>query len=234
MKAVRIFRHMTGQGPGYFGEFLRERQIPFELINIDQQMPVPPSLDDVSGLVFMGGPMSVHDDLPWIGQEIDLIQRADQRRIPLLGHCLGGQLISLALGAEVHPNPVKAIGWHAVRKVSDSAWTRDLQTRFTPYQWHAETFTLPPEAEHLLTSDHCRNQAYARDRVLALQFHLEITDAMVRDWSQRHADEINVGQQDFPDTIDAPEQHIAGITQHLNGARMAADILYGEWISRLG
>ncbi|MHB1236645.1 MAG: type 1 glutamine amidotransferase, partial [Gallionella sp.] len=130
MKPVAIFRHTATEGPGYLAEFLDERNIPWQLIAIDAGDAVPRNVSAYSGLVFMGGPMSVNDDLPWIAKVGELIRDAVAKDVPLLGHCLGGQLISRALGGVVSRNPVKEIGWGEVR-VSDNniarGWFGNMQ-----------------------------------------------------------------------------------------------------------
>src|SRR3546814_216122 len=112
-------------------------------------------------MVLMGSPMSVNDDLPWIASVLSLIRDAIRLDIPVLGHCLGGQLISKALGAEITVNPVKEIGWGEVT-VSNNAQAREWfgnLPRFQVFHWHGETFSLPAGTTHLLSSSHCRNQA---------------------------------------------------------------------------
>lgn len=203
MKPVRIFRHIDCEGPGYLAEVLDREGVPWELVAIDRGEAVPPALDDVSGLVFMGGPMSVNDPLPWIAQELRLIRQAVERGIPVLGHCLGGQLIARALGGTVEPNPVKEIGWHPVRRVAgaeDSPWGRVLPEEFLAFHWHGETFLLPPGAELLLESEACARQAFAVGPALALQCHVEMTEALVREWVERYADELARGQAGGADT----------------------------------
>src|SRR3989304_290806 len=126
MKPLFIFRHIDIEGPGYPTHFLKKHGIHYRLVKVDEGDVIPRSLDNIGGLVFMGGSMSVNDDLPWIHQEITLIKRAAEAKLPILGHCLGGQLISKALGGEVYANPVKEIGWDnlesriiALHKVAD-------------------------------------------------------------------------------------------------------------------
>jgi GMP synthase-like glutamine amidotransferase len=115
MLPVAIFRHSPTEGPGYFAIFLEAHRIPWQLIAIDEGAAVPENIDEFSGLCFMGGPMSVNDPLPWIDPLCFLIRQAVDRDIPVIGHCLGGQLISKALGGQVTKNPVKEIGWgHAL------------------------------------------------------------------------------------------------------------------------
>ncbi|HYA47171.1 MAG TPA: type 1 glutamine amidotransferase, partial [Burkholderiales bacterium] len=111
MKPVAIFRHSPTEGPGYFATFLDAHSVPWRLVKVDAGERVPADARAFSGLVFMGGPMSVNDDLPWIREVLGLINSAAQADIPLLGHCLGGQLMSKALGGKVTRNPVKEIGW---------------------------------------------------------------------------------------------------------------------------
>ncbi len=118
MKEIAIFRHAASEGPGYLAEFLARRGRPHRLIRIDRHDPLPSSIAGFSALVFMGGPMSVNDDLPWIPPVLESIRRAVAADLPVLGHCLGGQLISKALGGGVTRNPVKEIGWLPVSRVN--------------------------------------------------------------------------------------------------------------------
>jgi len=192
VKPVAIFRHSPTEGAGHFALFLDEHAIPWQMILIDQGEAVPKDASAFSGLVFMGGPMSVNDDLPWIAPTLALIREAFAKDIPLLGHCLGGQLISKALGGVVSKNPVKEIGWGKT-EVSDNdvarEWFGDIRS-FDSFHWHGETFSLPQGAVHLLSSPHCANQAYAIGKHLAMQCHVEMTEQMIRDWCAVGADEL--------------------------------------------
>src|SRR3989339_645590 len=215
MKPIAIFRHAAAEGPGYLAEFLDMQQIPWRLIAIDAGDTVPHSVEAYSGLVFMGGPMSVNDALPWIAPALALIRDAVAGDIPVLGHCLGGQLISRALGGTVSRNPVKEIGWGEVTVVdNDSArsWFGEVRY-FNAFHWHGETFTLPQGATHLLSSAYCANQAWAIGKHLALQCHVEMTDAMIVSWCEIGADEILAGR-------DSPAVQSAGEMQR----RMAEEL----------
>src|SRR5512139_4058806 len=117
MKPVAIFRHAATEGPAYFATYLSAHGVPWRLIKIDECEPVPTGAHAFSGLGFMGGPMSVNDDLPWIAKVLDLIRAAVAADIPVVGHCLGGQLIAKALGAKVTRHSVKEIGWGRVDAV---------------------------------------------------------------------------------------------------------------------
>ena len=134
----------------------------------------------------MGGPMSVNDDLPWLGDEMQAIRDTIQRGKPVLGICLGAQLIAKALGARVYRNPVKEIGWAPVYWTEQTA-ADPLFDGFshpeTVFHWHGETFDLPYGAERLAYSDACANQAFRiAGNVYALQFHPEVTPAIIEDW----------------------------------------------------
>src|SRR5581483_2513328 len=176
MNQVVIFRHAAHEDPGYFTEFLDRKHIPHRLVRIDRADPLPLSLDGISGLVFMGGPMSVNDPLPWIPHVVRLIQQALEADVPVLGHCLGGQLLAKALGAPVTRNRVREIGWLPVRIVDGPAaraWLNGLPHEFEAYHWHGETFAIPPQATRILESGACPNQAFVLGKHLGLQCHVE-------------------------------------------------------------
>lgn len=233
MKPVAIFRHAAIEGPGYLAEFLDERQIPWELIAIDAGDAVPHSAEAYSGLVFMGGPMSVNDGLPWIAPALALIREAVAQEIPVLGHCLGGQLISRALGGTVSRNPVKEIGWGRV-DVADNdtarAWFGEAR-HFDAFHWHGETFTLPQGAAHLLSSAYCANQAWAIGKHLALQCHVEMTAGMVVVWCEVGADEI-LAASASPAVQSAGEMQ-RQMADELPRLREVATRLYTKWIAGL-
>ncbi|MCK4743994.1 MAG: type 1 glutamine amidotransferase [Sulfuriflexus sp.] len=194
---IRIFRHIECEGPGFLAELLRQRQIDFELIAIDEGQPVPCSLDGVSGLVFLGGPMSVNDSLPWLEDELALIKKARAADIPMLGFCLGSQLISKALGGEVFRGDAgQEIGWHAVQRVNSSTaekWLGNDNEEISAFHWHGETFSLPQGAELILSSKAYPNQAYVMGKTLALQCHIEVSVEMVKEWASLYTADLAQG-----------------------------------------
>jgi GMP synthase-like glutamine amidotransferase len=233
MKPVAIFRHTPTEGPGYISTFLDGRHIPWQLIAIDAGDAVPRNTAAFSGLVFMGGPMSVNDALPWIPEIEILIRDAVAKDIPLLGHCLGGQLISKALGAKVSRNPVKEIGWGRA-EVSDNdiarSWFGDIQN-FEAFHWHGETFSLPEGATHLLSSAYCINQAYSIGKHLALQCHVEMTAEMIATWCVTGADEVAAAiNSPAVQSIDAIQKQMSGKLPLL---KRVADQLYTKWCGGL-
>jgi GMP synthase-like glutamine amidotransferase len=233
MKPVAVFRHAPTEGPGYFASFLERRGIPLALIPIDNGAPVPREPDAYAGLVFMGGPMSVNDDLPWIAPVLELIRRAVEREVPVLGHCLGGQLMAKALGGQVGPNPVKEIGWGEVEVLENDAahaWFGDAPRRFLSFHWHGETFTLPPGATHILRSAHCENQAFVLGPHLGMQCHVEMTAEMVRTWCEVGAEEIASAKSP---AVQTPFEILTDLEGRVSRLNAVADRLYSHWIAGL-
>ena len=232
MKPIAIFRFARTEGAGYFGEFLDHQGLPWQQIAIDQGEAVPADPGAYAGLVLMGGPMSVNDDLPWLPPLFQLIRQAHAANVPLLGHCLGGQLISKALGGVVTRNPVKEIGWLPLQIADTSEarhWFGDLHG-FLGFHWHGETFSLPPGAVRLASSAACANQAYALGKHLGMQCHVEMTAEMILAWCDSGAREIAANP--VP-TVQQPQQMQIDMLQRLEALHAVADRLYTQWIKGL-
>ena len=186
---VLALRHAPLEGIGSIAAALDRHGI--EVRQASWPVDRPVDLAASSGLILMGGPMSANDDLPWIPHEIAAIREALQRGIPVLGICLGAQLIARALGARVYRNAEKEIGWSPLHWTPAAAADPLFHCFSDPemvFQWHAETFDLPPGAEHLAYSGACRQQAFrAGANVYGIQFHLEVTPPIVEDWLRQDA-----------------------------------------------
>jgi GMP synthase-like glutamine amidotransferase len=236
MKPIAIFRFSQTEGPGYFATFLDACGIPWTIFKIDAGNVVPGDLSRYSGFVFMGGPMSVNDDLPWIAHVLELIREAVRNDQPCLGHCLGGQLISKALGGMVTKNPLKEIGWGQVTAENNPAareWLGDL-SGFTAFQWHGETFTIPQGATRILSSAHCKNQAFVLGKHLGMQCHIEMTAEMIETWCRDGAREIEEEiSQHRTVAVQSPKEIMAAIPGNLPGLNAVARKLYGNWVRGL-
>lgn len=233
MKPVVIFRHVAVEGSGYLANFLDAQGIPWQLIKVDEGDAIPESIGAFSGMVLMGGPMSVNDNLPWIQPVLALIREAVAADVPVLGHCLGGQLITKALGAEVTQNPVKEIGWGEVAVSANEtghSWFGDMES-FNGFHWHGETFSLPAGATHLLASRYCQNQAYAIGKHLALQCHIEMTPEMVAAWCDVGADEIR--QSSVSPAVQTTEVIMENLPLHCFFLNKVANVVYTQWIKGL-
>ena len=229
---ILIFRHIEIEGPGYLGEFLELRNIPYKIICLDRGEPVPENLNKVSALVFMGGPMSVNDSLPWIDEELELIRMAHNMGLPMLGHCLGGQLISKAMGGEIKVNPTSEIGWHQVKQTENkyaSLWMNGLENEFEVFHWHGETFTVPDGAELILSSQLCENQVFVIGKTLAMQCHIEMTEVMVKAWIECATDNLkysSIGVQSSTDML-------VDLKEKIFNLKIVADKIYSQWLSGL-
>ncbi len=232
MKPVAIFRHSSTEGPGYFATFLDSRRIPWTIVKVDAGAAVPADPGDFSGMVFMGGPMSVNDELPWIPRVLALVNKAVDADIPVLGHCLGGQLISKALGGRVTRNPVKEIGWGPV-SIEDHPVAREWfgPTReFSGFHWHGETFSLPPGATRLAASPHCANQAFALGKHLGMQCHVEMTPELIGAWC---ADWEKERVPAASPSVQTPEQMHEKLGERVRALHGVADRLYDRWVRGL-
>jgi GMP synthase-like glutamine amidotransferase len=193
MKPVAIFQTASADGPGQFARFLTSRAIAYRVIRLDAGTAVDADPKAFSGIGLMGGPMSVNDDLPWIPPLAALIRKAIDADIPVIGHCLGGQLMSKALGGTVTASPAKEIGWGTVRIEESAAaehWFGDLRS-FLAFQWHQETFAIPREGVRIATGDHCPNQAFSVGaKHLAMQCHVEMTVPTINRWCEEGEAEI--------------------------------------------
>ncbi len=235
MKPVAIFRHTPTEGPGYFATFLDANAVPWQLVAIDAGEEVPGDPGAFSGLAFMGGPMSVNDPLHWIEAECALIRAAVAADIPVLGHCLGGQLMSKALGGRITRNRVKEIGWgEATVDDVDSAasWLGDFHGKATVFQWHGETFSIPPGATRLMHNEWCDNQMFALGPHLAMQCHVEMTPEMIVTWCDSWEDEVK-GLPALPPPVQTPRQMQEETAYRLPAMRKLAGRLYTNWIRGL-
>ena len=234
MKPVGIFRHSNTEGPGYFATVLDRHKVSWRLIKLDEGEPVPCDAQAFSGLSFMGGPMSVNDDLPWIAPVLELIRHAIRDGVPVIGHCLGGQLMSKALGGVVSRNPVKEIGWGRVDIVPGAEgrrWLDDVET-FESFHWHGETFALPPHAVRIAQSAYCANQMFAMGKHLGMQCHIEMTPELIASWCADWNSEVQALSQHMP-SVQTPAQMLADVAQKIATLHGVADRIYDEWLKGL-
>lgn len=233
MKPIAIFRHFSTEGPGFLADFLDRNDIPWQLTRIDAGDALPVSATAYSGLVFMGGPMSVNDDLPWIPPVLDLIRQGVAADIPVLGHCLGGQLMAKALGGVVGSNKVKEIGWGEVTVAdNDQArhWFGEIKS-FSGFHWHGETFSIPTGATRVLSSAYCENQAFAMGKHIGFQCHIEMTAKMVQEW-------CHVGAAEIAPPITSPavqpvDEIERDLAPRINKLNAIAEPVYAQWVRGL-
>ncbi len=181
--------------------------------------------------------MSAYDPLPWIPPVLDLLRDAVTEGRPCVGHCLGGQLMSMALGGEVKRHTVKEIGWHHLyaEDVPEArewlgAGEDEKAAEWTAFQWHGDTFSIPPGATRILTGSVCANQAYVIGKSLGMQCHTEMTVEAIATWCR--AWEAECADPKLP-SVQTPERMMELAEQNLPMLRELADRLYARWIAGL-
>ena len=230
MKPVAILRFAPHEGPGYFATYLQRRTVPWCLVRVDEGEPLP-APSEIAGLGMMGGPMSVNDELPWISLVLDRVRECVRDDVPVIGHCLGGQLLAKALGAQVTRNAVKEIGWGRVDVSRACGW--GPAESFLSYHWHGETFAIPQDAERIWSSPYCANQAFVLgDRHLGMQCHVEMTEELIESWCETGAGEIQRNVARSP-AVQTPEAMRENLSERLEALHRVADAVYDRWIAGL-
>jgi len=235
-KPIAIIRYARTEGPGHFATFLTEHGREWTLVRLDEGEPVPASCEPYAGLGFMGGPMSANDELPWTQPVLTLMRQAVQQEVPVIGHCLGGQMLARALGGTVSRAPVKEIGWvaaHVEATAAAKSWFGDDVPQFNAFQWHEDTFSIPPGGERILTDPYCPNQAYVvAERHLGMQCHVEVTAEMIETWCHIGIDDIDHSIGTSPAVQDALTIRRL-MPQNLPPLTATASRLYTRWMRAL-
>lgn len=232
MKPIRIFTHVACEPPGYLKTLLDKLGYENEQVCLLDGKSVPMDLEDIAGLVFMGGPGDVNEPSEWMEQEFELIQKAHARGVPVLGICLGAQLMSKALGGEVFQASGLEVGFHEVRLLQTDnphPWFDGLPERFTAFQWHAHSVSPPQGVNVLATSECTQCQAYALDNSLALQFHLEMTDGIITSLLDKYAEDLT----ELSNCVQSAEQIRMNIEQKCQQTFDVADVLLKNWFDHV-
>lgn len=188
MPRLLVFQHVAHEILGTLDPVLRNSGFRIKYVNFERHPDITPGLGGYDGLIVLGGPMNVDEveRYPNLAREVHSIQSAVRSGMPVLGICLGSQLIAKALGARVYKNEEKEIGWYDLSPTE--AGGRDpLMSHFSGtekiFQWHGDTFAIPHGAVHLAASAACAHQAFRfGHNVYGLQFHLEVDEPMIHRW----------------------------------------------------
>lgn len=216
---IAILQNSFDDGPAYLGTWLTRHCVDFDVFNSGAGESPPSTLTSYAGLALLGGPMSVNDDLPSLRISEALIREARDTGKSVIGHCLGGQLIASALGAKVTVAHSPEIGWSTI-KLSEGplahCWFGEFAgTDRDAVQWHYDAFSLPMGATLLAGNDTCPIQAFAIDRMLAMQFHIEIDRNKLATWAR-------TGKQGLAALIGQPHVQQARVIAAEIPKRMAA------------
>ncbi|PIQ86271.1 MAG: glutamine amidotransferase [Candidatus Omnitrophica bacterium CG11_big_fil_rev_8_21_14_0_20_45_26] len=208
-----IIKHVPHEGGGTLEEYLKNQSVTIDCCELSQGQVLPKDPSAYELILIMGGPMNVdeHQKYPFLPLEKAFIQRTLKSQVPMVGICLGAQLIAQALGTRVYRGPQKEIGWKPI------AWTQDAQedevlkpfakTPLTVLHWHGDTFDLPKKARRLASTDLYENQAFRfGERVYAFQFHIETTPAMLKVWFKEDLEDLKSVPHLTPASIEEDTQ----------------------------
>ncbi|MES0371578.1 MAG: type 1 glutamine amidotransferase [Mariprofundaceae bacterium] len=197
-----VLQHLRIEPTAIIGDLIKDAGHNVDIVRMDKGESVPVALDGYDGMVVMGGPMSANDaHLPYIADEIALLEKAIKADFPVLGLCLGAQLLAKAGGAEIVPSPIRELGWHPVFHTkeadTDPLFSGLKRTGLNVFQWHGETFTLPVDAALLATHPAVPNQVFRIGlSQYGLQFHIEVNEAIIESWIEAGVSECEeLGEQ---------------------------------------
>ncbi len=180
---VLAFQHYPTEPMGYIEEVLKDEGVEFEYVRLYERdytlEELKEKAEGATHLVFMGGPMGVYEEekYPFLSKEKEIIRLGK----PTIGFCLGAQLIASAFGSRVYPFK-KELGWFEVEKAGEDEIVEGLPEKMTVFQWHGDTFDLPGKAKLLYRGYEVENQAFRVENAIGLQFHLEVTESIVKEW----------------------------------------------------
>ncbi|MDO8431207.1 MAG: type 1 glutamine amidotransferase [Candidatus Binatus sp.] len=231
MAKIYVLQHHAVENLGSIADALEGAALAWQYVRVHDGQPIPAEMKGAGGLIVMGGPMGVYqtDRYPFLREEMALIEDAIEHNRPVLGVCLGAQIVAAALGAKVDRNPRgKEIGWHPIRlepAARDDRLMRGLPETLTPFHWHGDIFDLPAGAVSLASSDKTPCQAFRYgDKTYALQFHFEVTDASVRAMADAFAKDLQREKIAAAEMIADSDRYAAPLEQ-------IADTVFSRWAS---
>jgi len=229
MRKLLVFQHAATEPLGVLDPMLRQRGFRIRYVNFARDPGARPEVGRYNGLVVLGGPMNVDqaERYPHLAVEIEAIREAMRRELPVLGICLGAQLLAAALGASVRPHTVREIGWHLLHPTEaarDDRLLRHFDGSQPVFQWHAYTFDLPRGALLLASTDSCTHQAFRfGERAYGLQFHLEADEALIRRWLAVPAYRAEIHANEM-------EGILQGTLSHIAPALRLSERVFGDFI----
>ena len=229
MPQLTCFQHIDCEGPGTLQTILEPLGFQLKVLKPFKGDPIPGDLG--AGLIVLGGPMGVYeqDQYPWMAGELSAIRKALDQSLPLLGICLGSQMLAYAAGAQVFRGALPEVGWRPITLTAEAKQDpllQGLHDSFDVFHWHGDTFTLPKNAKLLAGSDWFPHQIFkVGQKAYGFQCHLEVTEEMVKSWAQLYAKEL------VPAGGPTPE---ANVTDGLNHHAAQLEALAAKVFSRFG
>lgn len=233
VKPIAICRHEATQGPAYLQTFLDLHEIPYRIFAVDAGDTPPSRAAEFSGLVILGSNASANDGFSWIRREDTLLQDALQRNCPILGHCFGGQMLARALGAKVRRNSVPQIGWGKVLATTfpEAQYWLGTKRELNLFHWHFDTFEIPRGAKRMLFGHYCMNKGFAYGPHLALQSHLEVTAASIRQWCAE--DQASLLKYQHLSSVQSEMEIMHNIENKVAALHQLANHTYRQWLRNI-
>ena len=231
MKPILILQHQMPENAAYLITWLDDHGIDYVVFNAGAGEKFPESIKSYAAMSVMGGGMSANDNLPSNHQAIELIQQAVATDVPVIGHCLGGQLMSRAMGATVRVADQPEIGWQPIQYANNDlarSWFGTDPTD-TVIQWHYDTFDVPLGATLLASSPACANQAWAMGPHLAMQFHIEIDKTKIDRWVEEDDDKWAQARSLF-ESAQSRQTILDRTAQHIQKHQSTANAIYSNWL----
>jgi GMP synthase (glutamine-hydrolysing) len=218
---IHFLQHVPHEGIGTMEEWIRQKKYSLSYTRLFANDPLP-DINEIDWLLVMGGAMSVNDGdtIPWLKKEKQYVKLAIDAGKTVLGFCLGSQMIANVLGARVYKNPCKEIGWFDLDLTGEGFASRAFSRfprRLKVLQWHGETFDLPQGCTLVATSPYCKNQAFVfNERVIGMQFHLEVTREDVQSWTVNAANELTKENYiQSPDEMLGKTEEFGSLKKHM-------------------
>ncbi|GAB3243557.1 type 1 glutamine amidotransferase [Chitinimonas naiadis] len=231
MPTIAIIEHFANDDPAYLGTWLEQSGLDYQLYRMHAGDRLPADLRQHRGLAILGGPMSANDALPYYPQLFELVRHAVATDVPVIGHCLGGQIMSRALGATVQAAEQVEIGWSELQVEAGGERWFGGSGALRLFQWHGESFSIPAGARRIATGRHCANQAYSLgQKHLAMQFHCEVDEAKVRRWLIAGHDELI---HSTSPAVQQADTVLADLAAALAQSQRTAAAIYTEWVKGL-
>jgi GMP synthase (glutamine-hydrolysing) len=236
-RKILICQHVAHEILGTLNPLIKQGGFRMKYVNFERTPDEKPSLEGYSGMIILGGPQNMDetDKNPHLFTEINLVKDAIKRDIPVLGICLGAQIIAVALGAKVGPNPVTEIGWYDLDLTEEGkkdSLFHCFADKEKVFQWHGYTFDIPKGATHLAKGDYCENQAFRYGKnIYALQFHMEVDEPMIERWLGIH--ERKQKAAGAPLKCD-PKLVQQDTTKNIDRLKDVSDKSFGEFLKLFG
>jgi GMP synthase (glutamine-hydrolysing) len=221
---ILIIKHIADEGPGTIEDFFRNASWPLKIVNVFENDALPDGMEGIGAVISLGGPMNVYEEekYPFLKSEDVFLKKAVKKEVPVLGVCLGAQILAKACGAKVVKSPMKEVGWYQIGLTDEGRADplfEGVPSVLDVFQWHEDMFEIPPGGVWLASSRQCHHQAFRFGRnAYGLQFHIEVTPDMLESWLSKFSREYCAG-------VD-PKDMLIDILKRERSYRKQADAVY--------